>query len=306
MKNIIQLFKGVIYQIINIQNNLSYIGKTSQDDYMKYIEKHFEKAINNKDKVERDFYSAIREFGRQNFKVIILGEIISNKLKNFNKRLNQAEKDCIYHFRTFGSDGNNRDNIYGYNMTPGGDGFFKGHKPWLKGFNGKLKIINNDIMTKMVDKEDLQTYLDNGWILGRIVTKNYKNTIWVNNGVENKKSSKQNLQKYLDNGYVLGLINWDFNKNRIRIFKDNIEKRVIQEDLRFYLNNGWRLITKENKHLFAKKYANDTSGNKNGMFGRSVYSVWVEKYGKEEADKKQRERSLKRSRSYCGKMLQTL
>jgi len=36
-------------------------------------------------------------------------------------------------------------------------------------------------------------------------------------------------------------------------------------------------------------------GKENGMYGRSIYSVWVEKYGKEEADKRQKECSRKKS-----------
>jgi hypothetical protein len=41
----------------------------------------------------------------------------------------------------------------------------------------------------------------------------------------------------------------------------------------------------------AKKSARH--GEKNGMFGKSVYDVWVVKYGKEEADRKWAERNLK-------------
>lgn len=37
---------------------------------------------------------------------------------------------------------------------------------------------------------------------------------------------------------------------------------------------------------FKRKMSDVTSGKNNGMFGKSVYSVWVEKYGVEEADKR--------------------
>lgn len=43
------------------------------------------------------------------------------------------------------------------------------------------------------------------------------------------------------------------------------------------------------------------SGDKNPMFGKSVYSVWVEKYGIEEADKMQKEANKKNSDSNKGK-----
>lgn len=43
-----------------------------------------------------------------------------------------------------------------------------------------------------------------------------------------------------------------------------------------------------------------TKGEKNGMFGKSVYSVWVEKYGKDVADEKMIEYKKKQSLSNTG------
>lgn len=40
---------------------------------------------------------------------------------------------------------------------------------------------------------------------------------------------------------------------------------------------------------FRQKMSNVTSGEKNGMFGKSFYDIWIEKYGKEIADKKYNE-----------------
>jgi hypothetical protein len=37
---------------------------------------------------------------------------------------------------------------------------------------------------------------------------------------------------------------------------------------------------------FKQKISKSTSGKNNPMFGKSVYSVWIEKYGKEIADNK--------------------
>lgn len=145
-------YKGVIYQIINIQNRKSYIGKTSRKKYMKYIKKHFENAYKKEIDEETGeekynnklFYKAIRKYGKQNFKIIILGEIYSDNLDDFNKQLNEAEIDCIYHFRTFGSDGENFDKIYGYNLTKGGEGtagliaWNKGLAAWNKGLTKEV------------------------------------------------------------------------------------------------------------------------------------------------------------------------
>jgi hypothetical protein len=52
----------------------------------------------------------------------------------------------------------------------------------------------------------------------------------------------------------------------------------------------------ENCHWFGK----DHSGPNNPMFGRSVYSVWLDKYGKEEANKLLEEKSKNQSKSHLG------
>ncbi len=267
-------YKGIIYQIINIQNYLSYIGKTTAEDYLKYINNHFDDALINKDKYSKDFYKAIREYGKKNFKVIILGEIYNDNLKKFNEELNQAEIDCIYHFRTFGVDGIKKDDIYGYNMTPGGDGFWFGHKTWSKGLTKEthpsliqmaensskshkgMILINNGIKNKQIKKEIVNDYLESGWTIGRLMTNKTKHIVYMNNGKDNIRIPVSDKDYYLNNGYILGLVNWDFNKNRIRIFKNSNEKKIEAKYLSQYLNNGWELITQENKHLFAHKYRN--------------------------------------------------
>jgi hypothetical protein len=40
------------------------------------------------------------------------------------------------------------------------------------------------------------------------------------------------------------------------------------------------------KMKIAEKNKINSSGEKNGMFGKSQYNIWMEKYGKEEADKR--------------------
>ena len=51
---------------------------------------------------------------------------------------------------------------------------------------------------------------------------------------------------------------------------------------------------------FKEKMSIVTSGDKNGMFGRSVYDVWVSKYGEEIANKKLSELKEKQSRNSSG------
>lgn len=118
-------FKGVIYQVINIQNGKSYIGKTMQE-FEGYKKWHIENAMNKKDldvnPKGKYFYNAIRKYGPENFKWVILGEIFTDIKEELKKELNEAEIESIWLFRTFGSNGENIDNTYGYNQTKGGDG----------------------------------------------------------------------------------------------------------------------------------------------------------------------------------------
>jgi group I intron endonuclease len=114
-----QKFKGTIYQAINIQNGKSYIGKTTQN-FEEYKQWHIENAFDKK--IKKRFYDSLRKYGSNNFKWLILGEIESYNLEELTQQLNEAEKESIWIFRTFGADGITFDNIYGYNMTIGGEG----------------------------------------------------------------------------------------------------------------------------------------------------------------------------------------
>lgn len=107
-------YYGVIYKITNIQNKKCYIGQTIKDNYMSYIKKHFTNALSYKR--NKYFYSAIKHYGEQNFKIQILGFCYSEE------ELDESEIESIYFFRSLGSNGKDFDHIYGYNMTLGGEG----------------------------------------------------------------------------------------------------------------------------------------------------------------------------------------
>lgn len=125
---------GVIYCVTNLMNNKKYIGQTSAKDYDKYINCHFKNAKKNND--TRFFYKAIRKYGIKNFKYIILGHCKTKK------ELNESEKNCIAHFQS-------NNNIYGYNMTCGGDGGItrgigKKHQSYIEVPNSIRKKILKD------------------------------------------------------------------------------------------------------------------------------------------------------------------
>ena len=232
-------FYGYIYLIQNIQNNKIYIGKTVKNP-IKYIKKHFQYALREASPTKY-FYNAIRKYGKENFKIKILGEIISRSIRNLNKKLNQAEIECIFHFRSFGSNGINYDDTYGYNQTKGGDGWQKGSIPWNKGLVG---IYSEEAKQKMSETRKIK--LDSGEIIP-----------W-NKGLT--KETDERVKKYGES-----------NKNHI-----------VTEDTR-------------------NKIGKANSGENCGMYGKSVYSVWIEKYGVEEADKKEKEKRRKSSESQLNK-----
>jgi hypothetical protein len=121
-------YKGVIYLIENIQNHKKYVGKTGDENPENYIEDHFRNAVLKYDKLYSKFkrgkylYNAIRKYGIQNFKWRILGEVYATSIKELNDNLNEAEIETIYFYRSYGTDGEHFDDIYGYNMTKGGEG----------------------------------------------------------------------------------------------------------------------------------------------------------------------------------------
>ena len=105
---------GCIYKITNLINRKCYIGQTTRE-YSMYIQKHFKNALNGHSK-SKHFYNAIHKYGKKNFKWKILGFCYSLE------ELDLAEIESIWLFRSYGSDGENYDIIYGYNHTIGGRG----------------------------------------------------------------------------------------------------------------------------------------------------------------------------------------
>lgn len=100
------MYHGYIYLILDQKTKKVYVGQ-------------------KKGKIEdsKNYYGSgitiqqiINKHGTYFLKKIILGICYSKE------ELNEAEKECIYFFKSYGKDGSHHDNIYGYNLTKGGDG----------------------------------------------------------------------------------------------------------------------------------------------------------------------------------------
>lgn len=142
---------------------------------------------------------------------------------------------------------------------------------WKLG-GGKMKRINivkNNII-KTIDVCDKNMYFNDGWELVR--TKKLKNTIGMNKGGKYKNIPKEEVESYMNNGWMIGRgkekmiwMNKDgitkqvklsevdlysaegwvkgnkrkINKNRIGISKNGQKKYIDPEQLEIYISEGW-------------------------------------------------------------------
>ena len=94
---------------------------------------------------------------------------------------------------------------------------------------------------------------------------------------------------------------WTDEKKQIQS-KKQIERwnRMSEEDMnswKEFLVNRYKNKSEQEKNEWSEKY----SGSNNPMYGKSVYDVWVEKYGKEEADRRKYDMRRKISERNKGK-----
>lgn len=97
---------------------------------------------------------------------------------------------------------------------------------------GQRKIYKDSIEL-CVNQEELTSYLNDGWVLGRpesVKNNISKGSIGTRVGFKGKTQSKQARNSISK-----------ANKDNIYIYKDNIVKHVTKENLYTYLNEGWLL-----------------------------------------------------------------
>jgi hypothetical protein len=101
-----------------------------------------------------------------------------------------------------------------------------------------------------------------------------------------KGDSTLNLGMYAKKGFACDEKNPFFGHEHTEQTKEKIRNR----DKSFFQTQSYK-----------DKVSKNSSGSKNGMYGRTYYQVWVEKYGKEEADRRQKEKNKKTSIQCTGK-----
>ena len=108
---------------------------------------------------------------------------------------------------------------------------------------------------------------------------------------KNKGCSKREKNPMFRKGYLIsGEKNGMYHRNHTEDAKEKMQIKANSRD-----NSAYR--TKE----FRDRQSENTSGKNNGMFKRCSYDIWVEKYGKEEANKRNKIKSEKLSKIGKGK-----
>ena len=98
---------SLIYKITNLKNDKIYIGKTSRDLHVRWLE-HCRDAKNYHEN-NNPLHAAIRKYGKENF----LCEVIEDNIPK--EKINEREKYFIKYYKS-------KSHESGYNITDGGDG----------------------------------------------------------------------------------------------------------------------------------------------------------------------------------------
>jgi len=113
--------------------------------------------------------------------------------------------------------------------------------------------INNGKENKFVKPDDLESLLNEGWVLGKLVNlsteirkkqgESGKGKVWINNGAETIRIMPEFLESYFLDGWVLGLS--ESYKNKISVSRlgkkqslDQIKARSKTFKGRIWINNG--------------------------------------------------------------------
>ena len=175
------------------------------------------------------------------------------------KELNEKEIQWISFYES-------RDNKKGYNIASGGDG--------------------GDTLSKHPNLEELRHKFAHGKNKGKHMPKGEESNRWISLDVEKVIFMYVNEKKSLTE-----IVNF------FKVSKNKIARTLTENNV--YLRNRKEscLLRKKPSAETRKKMSDSHVGEKNAMKGKSVYEVWVQKYGIVEADKKMNEYKTKMSKS---------
>ena len=149
-----------------------------------------------------------------------------------------------------------------------------------------LVTINKDDVELRVHKEDLEMYLNQGYVKGRAlrckksISKSRLGTAPWNKGLKNPVEIKEETRKYLSEKSLGHSVSQETrlkisrkNSGKIYVSKENVSKTIYPEELPSYLQEGWEVGSIKNKlgHL-NKKVVN------NGLVSVTIDNEDYEKY----------------------------
>ena len=216
---------GYIYRTVNLLNNKSYIGKH------KSIKFEPEKYIGS----GKYLTYAIKKYGKHNFECFCI------EWCETEEELNQREIYWINYYDAINSD------LF-YNIGKGGDGF--SHK-------GHISIIKEKTQ-KFVKEEDLQFYLDQGWVKKGITPSQET----INKRVEGMKGKKHPTAGAKISQKTSGLKRSEdiklkmseshkgikaHNKGKIAVSKNGELKYIFPEELDYYLSLDYQRFSYKHK-----------------------------------------------------------
>ena len=118
-------------------------------------------------------------------------------------------------------------------------------------------FISKENECKRIFKDELDQYLINGWVKGRLnirgnsnLGKHSKNSMWIHKNFDNKMIHKNELDYYLNEGWTKGrnqIYSDEYrkklatSKNMKQIHRDGIKKYCKQEEIDMYILQGWQL-----------------------------------------------------------------
>lgn len=241
---------GYIYETTNLINGKKYIGQKKSKIFLE------EKYLGS-GKILRQ---AIEKYGKENFSVKLLCKC------NKQKTLDEKERYYINKYR--------KENIEIYNIAAGGNDFSnpfctgeanhfygKHHTKEAKekisnAFKNRIWITKNKV-NKFIKPEELDLYLQQGWIKGSYQSKS-----------NHKKLSKLHKNLFKNNNelrYKCG--------NALRgkrwVHRGNERKVILPEELDLYIQQGWIKGTGINSYKYnpSRKKPN-FKGKKNPFYGK--------------------------------------
>ena len=291
----------IIYKVTNTINNKIYIGKTTKT-LDKRFNNHLKESNNPKRKYKSLLYDAINKYGKDNFKIELVEDVSD---VNDLKYLSFSESYWILYYRT-----NERE--FGYNIkidSEGGDTISNNPnrdiicKNISMGNSNQSKEIrkrksaaakNKPKQSIKTIEKRIKTIKERGSLKGEkngMYDKHHKKETCEIISIKLKKRYKDPKEREkISIATKLAMQNLEIKKLQSEKAKKRFEDPKEREKMSKSKKGKKIKLTKKQQEEYSKRL----KGENNPMYGKCAYNIWIEKYGIEEANKRQEEATRKR------------